>query len=1181
MKIRFITISVIFLLIFFGAGTIHVRAEGTKQLKPDTTYYCDLYIQPGSSGFSCFATQTCNDDQKLFVRVGNASEKIYLGFGNNLTFRIKRNGIVVFGPVTVTVNSIGYIKYYSQAIFGPNVLGPPGYNALVFYPGSAADYSIEFDQTSVGKFDISVIDTAIFPLAQINGRLWSKDWGFNTGTISVPKDAFLATQYIYSDDSVVTSIYYNQMRGHLFDVTSTSNGCYPPPMPFDSSCRSRPGNHHYAQYKIFLCNPDSLQFPTGTLGNIINGNVNVVQQCDGSFTFSFWVNKPGRVEIDIEVNPAPGHQQEDVSIIDTVYAGWNSIVWNGLDGNGNPVPDGNMVSFSITYINGLTNLALYDVERHPLGFIIQLIRPAGPPIASYWNDTLLRAKGGTVQLTGCYGSYPTTGCHTWTGDYGGIGLGSENSVNTWWYAASSAATIGNYIMTYGPTTPTDITGPTLFCQSSAASYTIVPNPLPGADANMYEWVLTDVSSGLPLFDLTSQGTSITINFSLYPAGDKRLKVRGYKAACGYGPFGPGLNGIGILISNTVATQITNTTVTFSLCSGDMTNIFLQTSLSPATFSYTASATSPLLSGYSANTLNPIQQTLTSTGLTPDSVIYRVVPYVSPCYGDTANFYVIVNPIPQVTNTTTNFTQCSEATTNIVLQSNIPTASFFWTASGSSPDVTGYSADVGPVISQTLVNSGASPQTVTYTVGDSIYGCTGLPKLFTVTVNPKVPVSITISPSANPFCLNTAVIFTALAVNGGTLPAYQWKVNGGSAGSNLPTYSYIPTDGDIVSCILTSNIPCPLSNPVTSNNIVMVLNTNFPAGVSISPSENPFCSGTSVTFTAVPFNGGTTPSYQWKVNGGNTGPNSATFSYIPMAGDNVQCTMSSNLPCVTGSPVTSNSISMTFLPNPVVSFTACFDTITRIDARPIKLKGGIPLGGTYSGPGVNSITGIFTPSLAGVGTKTITYSYTNAALCTASKSISIVNYQVSIFNCGSILTDIRDNKTYATIQIGSQCWMAANLNFGAMIAASTHQRDNCIPEKYCYNDLTADCGLRTYYQWDELMQYDDTPGNQGFCPPGWHIPDETEWQTLFSFYINNGFAASPLKYSGYSGFNALLEGSGHSNRTWDYPGFATFYWSSTSHGPDKAWVHGMNDPDPSVSYYPALRTNAFSIRCLKD
>jgi uncharacterized protein (TIGR02145 family) len=135
--------------------------------------------------------------------------------------------------------------------------------------------------------------------------------------------------------------------------------------------------------------------------------------------------------------------------------------------------------------------------------------------------------------------------------------------------------------------------------------------------------------------------------------------------------------------------------------------------------------------------------------------------------------------------------------------------------------------------------------------------------------------------------------------------------------------------------------------------------------------------------------------------------------------------------------------------------------------------------------------------------------------------------------------------------------------------------------YCLNPASSIQHPASVYQWDEIMNYDESISTQGLCPPGWHVPTEADWNTLFTEYTNNGFAASPLKYSGFSGFNALLNGVRHLNEKWDYPGFATFFWSSTAHGAEKAWSHGMNDTDPSVSLYSAFRSNAFSVRCLKD
>jgi uncharacterized protein (TIGR02145 family) len=442
--------------------------------------------------------------------------------------------------------------------------------------------------------------------------------------------------------------------------------------------------------------------------------------------------------------------------------------------------------------------------------------------------------------------------------------------------------------------------------------------------------------------------------------------------------------------------------------------------------------------------------------------------------------------------------------------------------------------------------------------------------------------IVITSNQNPFCSGASVTFTATPNNGGSTPTYEWKVNGINAGTDSPTFLYNPVNNDSVWCELTSNLACVSGNPTTSNVITLTMKPILPVSVSITASQNPVCAETNVTFTAIPLNGGTSPMYQWKVNGNNAGTNSPNFSYIPQTGDSIRCLMTSNLTCVSNNPASSNKIVITASSVPVVTFTLCFDSITTVNAKPINLKGGIPFGGTYSGPGVNSITNVFTPSVAGIGTKTITYSYTNVALCSASKTKTIVVQSAAAFNCGNNLSDIRDGKVYPTVQIGSQCWMAANLNYGTMILSSSNQRDNCMPEKYCYNDLTGNCQLGTvYYQWDELMQYQETQGLQGLCPPAWHIPTEADWNTLFANWTNNAFAGAPLKYSGYSGFNALLSGVRHLNVQWDYQNIATFFWSSTPYGAYKAWAHGMNDYDPSVSFYPSSRANAFSIRCLKD
>jgi PKD repeat protein len=90
-----------------------------------------------------------------------------------------------------------------------------------------------------------------------------------------------------------------------------------------------------------------------------------------------------------------------------------------------------------------------------------------------------------------------------------------------------------------------------------------------------------------------------------------------------------------------------------------------------------------------------------------------------------------------------------------------------------------------------------------------------------------PVSVSIEASANPVYAGTTVTYTATAVNGGTTPGYQWKVNDVNVGSGNSSFDYVPADGDVVSCILTSGATCVSGNPATSNSITMTV-TSVPA-----------------------------------------------------------------------------------------------------------------------------------------------------------------------------------------------------------------------------------------------------------------------------------------------------------------------------------------------------------------
>lgn len=87
-------------------------------------------------------------------------------------------------------------------------------------------------------------------------------------------------------------------------------------------------------------------------------------------------------------------------------------------------------------------------------------------------------------------------------------------------------------------------------------------------------------------------------------------------------------------------------------------------------------------------------------------------------------------------------------------------------------------------------------------------------------------------------------------------------------------------------------------------------------------------------------------------------------------------------------------SATVTPGPAVTFTGLAANYTTVD--PMANLSGNPAGGTFSGPGVSGNT--FSPALAGVGTHTITYTYTDVNGCIGTTDITtIVSPGVSILN----------------------------------------------------------------------------------------------------------------------------------------------------------------------------------------
>ena len=226
-----------------------------------------------------------------------------------------------------------------------------------------------------------------------------------------------------------------------------------------------------------------------------------------------------------------------------------------------------------------------------------------------------------------------------------------------------------------------------------------------------------------------------------------------------------------------------------------------------------------------------------------------------------------------------------------------------------------------------------------------------------------------------------------------------------------------------------------------------------------------------------------------------------------------------------------------------------------------------------------------------------------------------------FPCGTALTDSRDGKTYATILIGSQCWMAQNLNYGAMISRDGDQTDNAVAEKYCFDDAPGNC--QTYgalYQWNEMMNYAQSStakpsGVQGQCPLGWHVPSHFEWVDLERAVCTSSTCASDFPYdttttgprgtdeggklkepglthwlqpntgaNNSSGFTALPAGYEFSAPGAFNTGLGDYadLWSATESAADTGWYRELWFNNTSVyRVNSAGKTTGFSVRCVKD
>lgn len=165
------------------------------------------------------------------------------------------------------------------------------------------------------------------------------------------------------------------------------------------------------------------------------------------------------------------------------------------------------------------------------------------------------------------------------------------------------------------------------------------------------------------------------------------------------------------------------------------------------------------------------------------------------------------------------------------------------------------------------------------------------------------------------------------------------------------------------------------------------------------------------------------------------------------------------------------------------------------------------------------------------------------------------------------TDTRDGKTYKTVKIGNQIWMAENLNYDYFDGGGS----------WCYDKKSSNCDkYGRLYNWKSLKK---------IAPVDWHLPRKSEFKTLLNNLGGEGVNAyRQIIQGGSSGFNALFGGLRYDNGKFFYIGSQANFWSSSDEGTElnEAWylqidsnnqVAKMNSHDKDICM--------FSVRLIKD
>jgi gliding motility-associated-like protein len=545
-------------------------AEGTKQLEPSTAplkSVCKIVLSQNSTEYRIpFALLNCKENFRLNIRINDSEkEKIYLGFGEiinyfddtvrytDVQFQVKDpSGAVVSGyslqSLPYLKGSAGFINNRDEALIGPDIGGsnPDGYKPLVIKPNMTGDYVIEFEipasypgsSTSAEMRVFNYFDATVANgINPIPGRLWSKAWQLGSRAVTANINASYSLFYIYTNDSIVTRFDCNGLAGGVWTIYSNQWGCATTGTWSDRRRSLRGNGTVQPEYKIFLSDPDSLVFPSGHIGEMIDFKI-VDDVCDTLITFETNVSKAGNIDILLDVDPPnPGSfGPEDVQLGYNVIAGHNVLLpaWDGKDGYGVSLTNDTKLNVQIRFLNGLSNVPLYDVEDNPKGFKVDIQRPkpasGSSKLKLFWDDTQLSYQyfPTSNMIYGCLydGIEPVSGCHSWTRVQN---LGDTNTINSWWYLTTDKIYEKTITLKVRPSSG-HITGPANICEGQMMNFKTVSIPF----AQDYVWNIS--GSGFSMGNISNKpDTTVLYGLDKFvPAGEYVVSVFGNNPQCGDG-----------------------------------------------------------------------------------------------------------------------------------------------------------------------------------------------------------------------------------------------------------------------------------------------------------------------------------------------------------------------------------------------------------------------------------------------------------------------------------------------------------------------------------------------------------------------------------------------------------------------------------------------------------------------